>query len=72
MNLISYNFKRHIELLNHQKNVLSQNKSFLKENRAEFSELSLYNAAVDQHIFWEKRFEVALLIQTFLNKEINA
>lgn len=35
-------------------------------------QLSQYNAAVDQHIFWEDRFEVASLIQTFLNKEINA
>ena len=72
MNVISYNLKRHIELLNHQKNVISQDKSFFKENQAEFLELSRYNAAVDQHIFWENRFEVASLIQTFLNKEINA
>ena len=72
MNIISYNLKRHIELLSHQKKVISQNKSFFKENQAEFLELSQYNAAVDQHIFWEDRFEVASLIQTFLNKEINA
>ena len=72
MNVISYNLKRHIELLNHQKNVISQDKSFFKENQAEFLELSRYNAAVDQHIFWENRFEVASLIQTFLNQEINA
>ena len=30
MNIINYNLKKHIELLNHQKNV--QNKSFSKEN----------------------------------------
>ena len=35
-------------------------------------ELSQYNAVVDQHIFWEKHFEVASLIQTFLNQEITA
>jgi len=51
MNVISYNLKRHIKLLNHQKKVISQNKSFFKENQAEFLELSQYNAAVDQHIF---------------------
>ena len=72
MNVISYNLKRHIKLLNHQKNVISQGKSFFKENQAEFLELSRYNAAVDQHIFWVNRFEVASLVQTFLNKEINA
>ena len=32
MNGISYNLKRHIELLNHQKKFISQNKSFFKEN----------------------------------------
>jgi hypothetical protein len=72
MNVISYNLKRHIQLLNHQKKILSQDKSFLKENEAEFLELLQYNGAIDQHIFWEDRFEVASLIQTFLNKEINA
>jgi hypothetical protein len=72
MNVINYNFTRHIELLNHQKNVISKDKSFFKENQVEFLELSRYNAAVDQHIFWENRFEVASLIQTFLNKKINA
>ena len=71
MNNISYNLKRHIELLKHEKKVRSQNKSFFKENRAESLELSKYNAAVDQHIFWKDRFEVASLIQAFLNKEMD-
>jgi hypothetical protein len=31
-----------------------------------------YSAAVDTHIFWEDRFEVASLIQPFLNKEMDA
>jgi hypothetical protein len=35
---------------------------FFKGNRTEFLELSKYNAAVDRHIFWEDRFEVASLI----------
>ena len=72
MNVISYNLKRHVELLNHEKKVRSQNKSFFKENRAESLKLSKYSAAVDQHIFWEDRFEVASLIQAFLTKEIDA
>ena len=72
MNVISYNLKKHIELLIHQKNVISQDKSFFKENQAEFLKLSRYNAAVDQHILWENRFEVVSLIQTFLNQEITA
>lgn len=72
MNDTSQNLKRHIELLKRKKKVLSQNKSFLKENRAEALELMKYSAAVDTHIFWEDRFEVASLIQPFLNKEMDA
>ena len=72
MNNINYNLKRHVELLKLKEKVLSQDKSFLKENEAEFLELSGYNAAVDQHIFWEKRFKVASLLQTFMNGKINA
>lgn len=72
MNVINYNPKKYRELLNHQKNVLAQGKSFFNEKKAEFLELSQYSAAVDQHIFWENRFEVASLIQTFLNKQISA
>ena len=72
MNVISYNLKRHIELLNHEKNLLSQDKYLYNENQAECSELTQYNGIVDNHIFWEDRFEVASLIQTFLNKEITA
>ena len=34
-------------------------------------ELSTYSAAVSQHIFWEDRFEVASVIQAFLNKEMD-
>jgi hypothetical protein len=72
INIIRYNFKRHIELLNHQKKVLSQHRSFFEENQEEFLELSKYNGVIDQHIFWENRFEVASIIKTFLNKKIDA
>ena len=68
---INYNLKRHIELLKRKEKVISQNKSFFKENRTESLELSEYSAAVSQHIFWEDRFEVASVIQAFLNKEMD-
>ena len=71
MNVISYNIKKHIELLKYEKKVRSQNKSFFKENRTESLELSKYSAAVSQHIFWENRFEVASVIQAFLSKEMD-
>ena len=34
-------------------------------------ELSEYNAIIDRHIFWKNRFEVALLLQTFIKKEMS-
>jgi len=33
-------------------------------------ELNGYNASVNPYLFWKDRFEVALLIQVFLNKEM--
>lgn len=71
MNNITYNRKRHIELLKQREKVLSENKSFFKENRSEDLELDKYEIAVEDHLFWEDRFEVASLIQAFLNKEMD-
>lgn len=69
---MNYSLERHIELLNHEKEFASQNKFFFDENQAEFFELCTYNIAVENHIFWENRFEVASLMESFLKKEINA
>jgi hypothetical protein len=59
MTNINYNLKHHIELFQQEKKVLSEKKSFLKENRKEFLELNEYSANVSQHIVWEDRFEIA-------------
>jgi len=72
MNDINYNLKRHLELLKREEKVLSQNESFFKKNEAECLELSKYSGAISQHISWEERFEVAWVIQAFLNKEIDS
>lgn len=72
MNDINYNFKRHVELLNQEKKLRSEGKFFFAESENEFKELCQYNSLMSQHIFWENRFEVSSLIQTFLNKKINA
>ena len=71
MNDINYNLKRHVELLKQQKKILSENKSFFKKNRAEDLELIKYNAAVGNSIFWEDRFNVASVMEDFLNKKMN-
>ena len=64
---MTYNLKRHIELLNREK-TFNQNKSFFTEHlnefmesfRDEYLELLKYNAAVDEHIFWGERYAAKL------------
>ena len=72
MNDINYNLKRHIELLKQEKKVLSEKKSFWKENQKECLELSKYDVAVENHIEWEDRFEIASVMEDFLSKKIDA
>ena len=66
-----YNQRRHIQLLKCSQDFKNQGKSFYKESPEESLELSHYNAAVEQHIFWEQRYEVYELMEDFLNRKIN-
>lgn len=72
MTNLKYNLERHIELLKKEKNIRNEKKSFLKENRKEAFELLDYNIHVEEHIEWEERFEIASVIENFLDKQINA
>ena len=69
---ITYNLKRHIELLKQKKKIRNEKKSFLKENPKEALELLEYGAKVSDHIVWEDRFEIASVMENFLSKKINA
>ena len=66
-----YNQQNHIQLLKRDQDFKNQGKSFYKERPEESLELSNYNAAVEQHIFWEERFKVDELMQDFLNRKID-
>ena len=66
-----YNQQKHIQLLKRDQDFKNQGKSFYKESPEESLELSNYNAAVDQHIFWEQRYKVDELMQDFLNRKID-
>ena len=68
---MTYNQKRHIQLLKLSQDSKNQGKNLFKENREEFLELSNYNAAVEYHILWQDRHEIKLLMQDFLNKKID-
>lgn len=66
-----YNQQRHIELLKRSQYFKDQGKSFYKESPEEYLELSSYNLAVEENIFWQERYKVAELMQDFLNRKID-
>ena len=66
-----YNQQRHIQLLKRSQDFKDQGKSFYKESPEESLELSSYNAAVEENIFWQQPYKVAELMQDFLNKKID-
>ncbi len=68
---MNYNQKRHRELLKRSQDLKNQKKNLFIENPEEDFELSQYNIAVEEHIFWQDRDEVALLMEDFLNKKID-
>ena len=72
MSDLTYNLKKHIELLKQKEETQNQKKSFLKEKPKEALELIKYGAKVNQHLNWEDRFEIASVIQNFLSKKIDA
>ena len=58
-------------LLKRSQDFKNQGKSFYKESRKEFLELSTYNVAVEENIFWQQRYKVAELMQDFLSRKID-
>ena len=65
------NQKRHILLLKRSQDLKNQRKNLFIENREEDFELSKYNVAVQEHIFWQDRYQVSLLMEDFLNRKID-
>lgn len=68
---MTYNQKRHIELLKRSQDLKNQRKNLFIENPEEDFELSEYNITVEEHVFWQDRDQVALLMENFLNKKID-
>ena len=68
---MSYNQKRHIQLLKRSQDLKNQGKNLFIENQEEDFELTKYNTAVAEHIFWQDRYQVALLMEDFLNRKID-
>ena len=68
---MTYNQKRHRQLLKRWQDLKNQRKNLFLENSEEDFELSEYNIAVEQHIFWQDRYQIALLMEDFLNQKID-
>lgn len=68
---MTYNQQRHIQLLKRSQDFKNQGKSFYKESPEESLELSSYNVAVEEKIFWQQRYKVDELMQDFLNRKID-
>lgn len=68
---MKYNQKRHIELLKRSQDLKKQRKNIFIENQKEGLELSEYNIAVEEQIFWTNRREFFLVMKDFLDNIIN-
>jgi hypothetical protein len=68
---MTYNQQRHTQLLKRSQDFENQGKSFYKESPKESLELSSYNVAVEEKIFWQQRYKVDELMQDFLNRKID-
>lgn len=69
---MTYNQKRHVQLLKRSQDLDNQGKDLYRENPEEFLELSKYNLSAICHIAWQEGYHVALfvLMEDFLNKKI--
>jgi hypothetical protein len=64
---MTYNQKRHIQLLKRSQDLKNQGKNLFLENREEDFELSKYNIAVEEQVFWTHRENFVLIMKNFLD-----
>ena len=68
---MTYNQKRHRELLKHSQDLKKQGKSFYQESRDEYLELSKYEGTIQSYIYWKSRTLFVLLMEKFINRIIS-
>ena len=68
---MTYNQKRHIQLLKLSQDLDNQGTSLDKENQEEYLELYNYTIAVEDHILWQDRYQIRLSMEDFLNRKID-
>lgn len=67
----NYNRTRHLKLLKRQKSFEDRGKNFHNEEFENFFELSGYNGAICNYIQWKNRFQLASLLEEFLDGTIS-
>ena len=68
---MTYNQKRHIELLKRSEDLKNLGKSFYQESKDEYLELSKYEGAIQSYLYWKSRTLFVLLMEKFVNKIIS-
>lgn len=68
---MTYNQKRHIELLKRAKDLKNQGKSFYQESTNEYLELSKYEGVIQSYIYWKSKTLFVLLMEKFVNRIIS-
>jgi len=64
---MTYNKERHKQLVIRSQDLKNQGKNLFLENPEEDSELSKYNIAVEEHVFWTHRENFVLIMKNFLD-----
>jgi hypothetical protein len=64
---MDYNRKRHKQLVIRSQDLNTQGKNLFIENPEEDSELSKYNIAVEEQVFWTYREDFFLLMKNFID-----
>ena len=68
---MTYNQKRHIQLLKRLQDLKNQGKSFYQESKDEYLELSKYEGAIQSYIYWKSRTLFVLLMEKFVTRIIS-
>jgi len=67
----NYNKERHKKMIIRSQDLKRQGKNIFIENSEEYFELSKYEQAVEEQVFWNKRLEFFLIMKNFLDNIIN-
>ena len=68
---MTYNQKRYIELLKRSEDLKNLGKSFYKESKDDYLELSEYEGAIQSYLYWKSRTLIVLLMEKFINRIIS-